>query len=608
MTDSQSNKTTQSKTNNSQNKPKRTPKEPVYADEKKPKVTTDYIIKGLVSQNNLFYDQYSEPWLSPHEGKSEIYKIGSRKFNRWLGAQVFNNYGFALKNNQLRDITSALEGIALYGGNGEKHLEVRSQLVDDILWYDLGDSAVRVDRNGWKIVERPPILFRPYDHQEKQVCPSKNGNIQALRQFVNINSDEDWVLFLAFAISAFIPTFPQPVLVLTGSQGAGKTTPMRMLKKLIDPSVLPSNGSPSDQEEMSRMASRHLVLFFDNLSNLPNKVSDILCKIVTGDGFSRRTKFTDEDETIFVSKRAIMMNGINSFITRADLLDRAIILEVQRIPEDKRLPEDKLWEKFETERPKILGGIFDILSRAMSLYGSCVPSKLPRMADFAKWGIAINEAMKQIYKGWSVDFMKAYDKNIDRQNDEAIQSNPVAIAAKMLIENKIVWEGTATDFFDTFYSSTQPEKSYLTRHIMWPRDPSGIGRALVRAETNLKRAGISISHYRKDNQRIIQIFDENRRQEYEEELRRLEEEKAEERRKLEDERRKEQARLGRQLTEDDETALTNRLKEEKELDELKAKQNRGETLSVYEQNSIKRLSANIRQARGESLNSDELPF
>ena len=36
-----------------------------------------------------------------------------------------------------------------------------------------------------------------------------------------------------------------------------------------------------------------------------------------------------------------MMNGINSFIARADLLDRTIILELERIPDKKRLPEDR---------------------------------------------------------------------------------------------------------------------------------------------------------------------------------------------------------------------------------------------------------------------------
>lgn len=481
----------------------------------KSKITTDWLIKEITGQCTLFHDQYDEPWLLQKSESYDLCKIGSKKFRRWLGAYVYHTHKFVLKNNQVRDITEALGSIALYEGAGEKQLEVRSFLTGGNLWYDLGKSAVKIGQNGWEIVKQPPILFRQYNHQEEQVIPVRNGNVQLLRQFVNIESDEDWALFLIFAISAFIPTFPKPVLVLTGSQGAGKTTPMRMLKKLIDPSVLPSNGSPSDQEEMSRMADRHSVIFFDNLSNLSSKVSDLLCKLVTGDGFSRRTKYTDDDETIFVSKRAIMMNGINSFITRADLLDRAIILEIERISEDKRLAEDELWQKFEAERPKILGGIFDILSRAMSLYGSDVPDKLPRMADFAKWGIAINSAIKQIDENWSVDFIKAYEKNIELQNEEAIQANPVAVAAQMLVKENIVWKGTATQLFNEFETSNDAEKRYLTWHTMWPKDPSHIVRSLNRAEANLKRANISVEHFRKGNEKLIRIFDESRREEYE---------------------------------------------------------------------------------------------
>lgn len=483
---------------------------------KKQTPTTDYLVRELAQQNILFHDQYDEPWFSPHSSGSELYRIRSKKFKGWLGAYVYNKYNFALKNNQIKDISEALGGIALYStSTGKKNLEVRSCLVNNVFWYDLGGSAVRVDKNGWEVVEQPPILFKPCEHQEKQVVPSKNGDIRALRQFINIGSDDDWALFLVFAISAFVPSFPQPVLVLTGSQGAGKTTPMKMLKKLVDPSKLPSNGTPSDQEEMSRIADKHLLLFFDNLSSLSSKVSDILCKLVTGDGFSRRTKYTDDDETIFVSKRAIMMNGINSFITRADLLDRTIILELERIPDDKRLPEDELWQRFEEERPKILGGIFDVLSKAMSLYGYDVPAKLPRMADFAKWGIAINSAIKQVDESWSVDFINAYEKNIECQNEEAIQANPVAVAARMLVKEKIVWEGTITKFFDEFENSTDIERRYLTRHTMWPSNPAGIGRSLVRAETNLRRANISVEHFRKNNNQFVRIFDESRREEYE---------------------------------------------------------------------------------------------
>ena len=81
-----------------------------------------------------------------------------------------------------------------------------------------------------------------------------------------------------------------------------------------------------------------------------------------------------------------------------------------------------------------------------------MPAKLPRMADFAKWGVAINSAIKQVDENWSVDFIEAYERNIECQNEEAIQANPVAVAARMLVEKKVVWEGTITEFFKFWYS------------------------------------------------------------------------------------------------------------------------------------------------------------
>lgn len=150
-------------------------------------------------------------------------------------------------------------------------------------------------------------------------------------------------------------------------------------------------------------------------------------------------------------------------------------------------------------------------------------------------GVAINEAIKQLDDTWSVDFLEAYEHSIDRQNDEAIQASPVAVAAQLLVKSSIIWEGTATDFFEIFESSDRAEEKYLTYNVMWPKDPSGIGRALSRAETNLRREGYSIEHYRQDNKRMIRIFDENRREKYEESLRK----QAEEQRKAEEAQRRE---------------------------------------------------------------------
>ncbi len=74
-------------------------------------------------------------------------------------------------------------------------------------------------------------------------------------------------------------------------------------------------------------------------------------------------------------------------------MDRSILLHLERIDPIKRKDEEKLWKDFEEVKPEILGGIFDVISKAMSIYPSVKLSLLPRMADFGKWGYAIAEAL-----------------------------------------------------------------------------------------------------------------------------------------------------------------------------------------------------------------------
>ena len=54
------------------------------------------------------------------------------------------------------------------------------------------------------------------------------------------------------------------------------------------------------------------------------------------------------------------------------------------------------------------------------------------MADFAIWGEAIARALG--YK--ENEFLKAYYNNIGFQNNEVIESNPLAFAIKKLVEEQ----------------------------------------------------------------------------------------------------------------------------------------------------------------------------
>src|SRR4029450_158107 len=103
----------------------------------------------------------------------------------------------------------------------------------------------------------------------------------------------------------------------------------------------------------------------DNLSSIEPWLSDCLCRLATGGGFSTRELYSDGDEVIFVAQRPVMLNGIDAVIGRADLLDRALIIDLPRIPDDKRRQRQELWSAFEAERPAMLGALLDAVVDAL---------------------------------------------------------------------------------------------------------------------------------------------------------------------------------------------------------------------------------------------------
>ena len=75
------------------------------------------------------------------------------------------------------------------------------------------------------------------------------------------------------------------------------------------------------------------VVAFDNLSRLPEELSDNLSVLATGGGFSVRTLYTNREEEIFYAQRPDALNGISQFASRGDLVDRAIVVTMPSIPD-----------------------------------------------------------------------------------------------------------------------------------------------------------------------------------------------------------------------------------------------------------------------------------
>ena len=126
----------------------------------------------------------------------------------------------------------------------------------------------------------------------------------------------------------------------------------------------------------------------ENLSKISPKLSDSLCRLSTGTGFSTRELYSDGEEKLFCAQCPIIINGIAELATRPDLLDRSIIITLPKIPDSNRRTEAELWEEFNADKPKTLGTMLDGVSHAHSGVDGIQLNETPRMADFAKWAMA----------------------------------------------------------------------------------------------------------------------------------------------------------------------------------------------------------------------------
>ena len=444
---------------------------------------------------NLFHDQYREPYAFIDH---EAVRITSSQFSYFISNEYYQKTGQMLTENQMNKIINIFSGMAIHA-SPQQELFVRVAKQGKSLYFDLCDGeVVEIRPAGWRVTQAP-ILFKRFSHQLKQLRPIRGGNPWRVFEFLNV-PEEHQLLVLATIISNFIPNIPHPIFHPYGPQGSGKSSLFRVIKKLCDPSLIEAAIAPHDRHELILNIAHHHVCLFDNLSDMPVWMSDILAMVSTGAGFSKRKLYTDEDDVILQVKRCIGVNGINTIISKPDLMDRAILLPLERIEGNKRMEERELWSKFEEVQADILGGIFDALSKAAAIYPTVKIERLPRMADYTRWGYAIAQAL-----GRSGDeFLQQYQANMERLNEEVIQSNTLAQAVISFMEDKSECSGTIKELYD----GLKTQINFSKDDTSFPKHPNQLRKSLNRIKVNLMERNITfvVRPFRARQGVIIEVF------------------------------------------------------------------------------------------------------
>lgn len=310
-----------------------------------------------------------------------------------------------------------------------------------------------------------------------------------------MRSHDDWLLAAAWLAAAVRPTGPYPVLHPKGEQGTAKTTFGRMLRRLFDPNKVDLRSQPREERDLAVSSQHGWALAYDNLSAVPVWLSDALCRVATGGGIGARTLYTDDEETVFEFTRPVIITSIEDVVTQPDLLDRCLALELEPIPDHKRKPEEALWAEFDAARPGILGGLLDVIARALELLPTVAAEgrPLPRLADFALFAEAVGRALGGA-PGRMLELLRGSRAEADQT---AVQGSPVARALLRCLEQSRAFEGTATALLDRLNKLAQETER---RQPNWPKTPQALSGLLKRIAPALRRLGVEVEHTRVGHQ------------------------------------------------------------------------------------------------------------
>ena len=439
------------------------------------------LLTAIGTEFDLWHDPEERAFASVGR---RTYAVRSKSFKILLVSRYRELTGGKVANGEaLGAALLALEGIAVHD-RPEFPAHVRVAEHEGQVFVHLADAedmVIQIGPDGWRERVNPPVrFFRPRGIRALP-RPRPGGRLEDLRRFLNVPDDVVWVLIRAWLAMTFRENGPFPALVLLGEQGSAKTTTAKVLRRLIDPRELAVRSQPKDARDLMIAARGNWLLSYDNLSNLPDWLSDALCRLATGGGFGTRELFTDDEEMTFNSIRPVIVNGIEDIVTRADLLERSLLIYHPTISEERRRPEADLWAEFDACWPDLLGALFDEVAGGLRELPNVNLARLPRMADFARFAVACEAARSE---GERL-FLSAYSENQAGANEQVLDESLVAVAIRQFMSSHPEWQGTATDLLNLLKDLVTEEQR---KDQEWPKRPNSLSNKLKRLAPSLRRA------------------------------------------------------------------------------------------------------------------------
>jgi len=477
----------------------------------------DQVIEAVLAAGATFWaDPDRVPFCTiERHGRTERYKVRSTAFRQVVRAIYAErnprqtDTGLMLPGSvgdkAMIEAVQQFEALANMPSAAKREPALRTIRAGGSIWIDRGAddwSLIEVTPAGWQVVKGADVPLIRADAMRALPVPERKaapGALDRLRKLLNLgpDQDDDFKLIVCWLLSTLWPSGPYAILALDGEQGSGKSTASRLVRSLTDPNKAPLRSPPRKEDDLVVAANAGRIVALDNVSFIDADMADVLCRMATGAGLSKRRLYTDDEEHIVHVCRPVLLNGITSLMSRGDMADRCIVATLPRIPDDMRRLEADIEKDFAAAAPGILAALLDGMVASLSA-SLCIPKdknrrrELPRMADFAV--LAMNAAPAF---GWDPEhILTVIHRNRQAANIAVVESDPLSEAIAHVLDEHgsarpegLRWEGTASELLEKL---NRCATDAVRRDRAWPKDGTRLSSRLRRLAPALRRCGTEI--------------------------------------------------------------------------------------------------------------------
>ena len=244
------------------------------------------------------------------------------------------------------------------------------------------------------------------------------------------------------------------------------------------------------------MLSNTYLATLDNTEPLSTAFSNILCSAITGAAEPRRTLYTTNDLTLLNLHNLILINGIDAIPRKSDLIDRALCFELKGISKKDRKTDAEIWGTFNRDKPKILGAMFDTLSKAMEILPTMQVAETYRMSDAHRemTAIAIALGIQQEV------FQRIMDNNRKKLQDAYAEHNDFVSFVITYMRKHLSVDVSVT----TLYKNMR--ENIVGSDLFFPKSPSALSWKLNEEREAILLAGYKFECRKEKDANYIKIW------------------------------------------------------------------------------------------------------